>query len=194
MRHFARVALVVACAAWGASAKAAVVDIITVSNFHSTASGFLQSYIENVSGYFTTTPGQLSNLTVTEYAGQTYTYHFTTPYLGSAWTAANPDRLRPTPPRPPPRSTLAFMPVPAPSGTMSRSPSRRAFSTWAEARSRSPRASPRSHLPRRRPARASQGSPSCLSRDGGTGAGTAVATRRGVIAVAPSCPEAHHCL
>jgi hypothetical protein len=80
------VALAVAGTAWSASASAAVVDIITVSNFHSTASGTLQSYIENVSGYFTTTPGQLSNLTATEYAGQTYTYDFTTPYLGSAWT------------------------------------------------------------------------------------------------------------
>ncbi len=73
MRHFARLALVVACAAWGASAKAAVVDIITVSNFQSTASGFLQSAITNVTGYFTTTPGQLSNLT-------------TTPDLGGGWT------------------------------------------------------------------------------------------------------------
>ncbi len=87
MRHIARAALAVACAAWGASAQAAVVDIITVSDFHSTASGFLNSFIQNVSGYYTTTPGQHSFLTVTEYAGQTYTYQFTTPYLGSAWTA-----------------------------------------------------------------------------------------------------------
>jgi hypothetical protein len=86
MRHFTRAALVVACSGWGASAEAAVVDIITVSNFHSTASGFLNSEITNVTGYYTVTPGQRSDLTVTEYDGQTHTYHFTTPQLGAGWT------------------------------------------------------------------------------------------------------------
>jgi len=87
MKHFARMALVVACATWGAGAKAAAVDIITVSNFHSTASGVLGSEITNVTGYYTTTPGQLSDLTVTEHGGgQVYTYHFTPLYLGSGWT------------------------------------------------------------------------------------------------------------
>jgi hypothetical protein len=86
MKHFVKLALAVLCAAWGATAKAAVVDIITVSNFHSTASGFLNSEITNVTGYYTTTPGQLSDLTVTEYDGQTHTYHFTTPQLGAGWT------------------------------------------------------------------------------------------------------------
>jgi hypothetical protein len=87
MKHFARVALAVACAAWGASAEAAVVEIFTVSNFQPKPAGSVNNAITNVSGYYTTTPGKLSSLTVTENGGGSiFTYLFTAPQLGSGWT------------------------------------------------------------------------------------------------------------
>ncbi|MFY9657859.1 MAG: hypothetical protein WAK01_15000 [Methylocystis sp.] len=158
MRHFARLALVVACAAWGASAKAAVVDIITVSNFQSTASGFLQSAITNVTGYFTTTPGQPSNLTVTEYAGQTFTYHFTTPDLGGGWTQPTQIGSSYTAS---PTASFGFG-LHAGSGPVWNNVE--VVLTEGVFNVGGGTVTLTESLPGRRPARASQGSPSCLSR------------------------------